>query len=375
MSKRLILCCDGTWEQPDVTSDGQNCPTNVVKLAALLPALAADGTEQRVFYHNGIGSTARGVGRGIAGATGLGINRILKSCYLWLVRNYEPGDQIYIFGFSRGAYTARSLAGFVRNSGILRPENADHLNAAFALYRARDSASNPRAVASKLFRQSYCWSDIVPIQCIGVWDTVGSLGIPNSWGHWFLTKICRLNYEFHDTDLSSHIVFAFHAVAIDERRKPFLPTLWTQTEHGRAAKQHLEQRWFAGCHGDIGGGNHDSGLSDITLAWMTLSARKAGLSVNAPQTLDAQGFKGFHENPLADVSDSLTWFYKLFFPTGVRTIRAPISDGRTNEALHATARERWEDIAQWRPIALTNFQCRFPLELPEKIGIERTGIE
>jgi len=370
VSKRLILCCDGTWEQPDVTSDGRNCPTNVVKFAALVPAVAADGTEQRVFYHNGIGSTARGLNRAVAGATGLGINVILKSCYLWLVRNYAPGDQIYIFGFSRGAYTARSLAGFIRNSGILRPENADHLEGAFALYRARDSASNPRAVASRLFRQSYCWSDIVPIQCIGVWDTVGSLGIPNSWGHWFLTKVCRLNYEFHDTDLSSHIAFAFHAVAIDERRKPFLPTLWTQTEHGRNAHQQLEQHWFAGCHGDIGGGNNDTGLSDITLAWMISRARKAGLTVNAPDALKEQNFVAFHENALATVGDSMTWFYKLFFRSGIRTIRAPQNEGRTNEALHETARARWYALAQWRPAALVNFQERFPHELPEKIATE-----
>jgi hypothetical protein len=107
---------------------------------------------------------------------------------------------------------------------------------------------------------------------------------------------------------------------------------------------------------------------------MISSARKAGLTVHYPQTLDAQGFKGFHENPLADVSDSLTWFYKLVFRSGVRTIRAPISEGRTNEALHGTVRKRWDAVVGWCPVALVHFQHRFPHELPEKGEIDEAGI-
>lgn len=189
--KKIAIFCDGTWNEPDHEFNGRPCPTNVVKLASLVPPLSAAGIEQRVFYHNGIGSMSSRTKRIIDGATGYGISRILLTCYRWLVRSYRPGDQLYLFGFSRGAYTARSLAGLVRNSGILRPENESVAEEAFALYRSRDGTRTPRAAASRLFRQSYSWQDTTPIQCIGVWDTVGSLGVPNTIAQGILKHVFR----------------------------------------------------------------------------------------------------------------------------------------------------------------------------------------
>lgn len=146
--KQIVICCDGTWNEPDHTERGAPCPTNVVKLASLIPCVAPGDIEQRVFYHNGIGSMSSRTKRIIDGATGYGISRILLVCYTWLIRTYQPGDELFLFGFSRGAYTARSLAGLIRNSGIMRPENETLLDEALALYRSRAGNRSPHAVSA-----------------------------------------------------------------------------------------------------------------------------------------------------------------------------------------------------------------------------------
>ncbi len=350
--KRLVVCCDGTWDEPDRKAGSAPCPSNVVKFAALVPP--TDGNiEQRLLYHNGIGSTDKAIQHLIDGATGRGITRVLVDCYRWLIRNFEPGDELYFFGFSRGAYTARSLAGFVRNSGILRPNNEDRLGEALALYRSREARTAPRAAASRLFRQSYSWSMVTPIQCVGVWDTVGSLGVPNTMFQGILKHVFRVNREFHDTDLSSTIAYAFHAVAIDEARNPFLPTLWTQTDAGRSAGQHLEQVWFPGFHSDVGGGADNSAVSDVALGWMVERASTAGLKLYAPATIGAPDFPAFKASAEGPVSNSMTWFYRLFFPSGVRTIDT--RDPNRLEDMSEASVERWAELTDWRPAALALF--------------------
>ena len=350
--KRLVVCCDGTWDEPDRKAGSEPCPSNVVKFAALVPP-SDEGIEQRLLYHSGIGSTDKAIQHWIDGATGRGITRVLVDCYRWLIRNFEPGDQLYFFGFSRGAYTARSLAGFVRNSGILRPNNEDRLDEALALYRSRDARTAPRAAASRLFRQSYSWSMITPIQCVGVWDTVGSLGVPNTMLQGILKHVFRVNREFHDTDLSSTIAYAFHAVAIDEARNPFLPTLWTQTDAGRSAKQHLEQVWFPGFHSDVGGGADCSAVPDVALRWMVERARVAGLKVEGPETIGPPDFPAFKPSPEGPIFDSMTWYYRLFFPSGVRTIDT--KDFTRVERMSEASVERWAEVPEWRPPALVRF--------------------
>lgn len=351
-TKRLVVCCDGTWNEPDHKAGGAPCPTNVVKLAALIPP--DDGLlEQRVLYHRGIGSVENFARRWIDGATGLGITRNLADCYRWLVRNYLPGDELYLFGFSRGAYTARSLAGFVRNSGILRPNNEDLIDQALALYRSRDARSTPRAAASRLFRQSYSWSDKTPIQCVGVWDTVGSLGIPNTMVQGVLKHLLGMNREFHDTDLSSTVAYAFHAISIDEHRWPFLPTLWTQTDSGRAVGQHLEQVWFPGFHSDVGGGNPHSAISDVTLGWMVDRAKMAGLTVNSPASIGGPDFPNFAPSETGVITNSMTLIYRLFLRSGVRTIDS--ANPNMNEDVSTAAVGRWTQLNDWRPKALVNF--------------------
>ena len=252
--KRLIVCCDGTWNRADQTS-----PTNVVKLKAAVAERDADGVVQRVHYEPGVGTRPRE--RFVGGGLGVGLSQNVRSCYRFLVDSYEPGDELYFFGFSRGAFTARSTAGFVRNAGILRREERGRVDEAYALYRSRDDARKPSGAIAERFRADYSHPD-TPIHFIGVWDTVGSLGIPIPLLPSFITR----RWTFHDTELSRSVRNAYHALAIDEQRGPFKPTLWTQ--HPEAHDQVLQQRWFAGVHCDVGGGYPETALSEIPLQWI-----------------------------------------------------------------------------------------------------------
>lgn len=263
--KRLVVCCDGTWNLPD-----QQSPTNVTKVALAVADTDVDGTEQRVFYHHGVGSSRWERIRG--GAFGFGLSRDVQETYRFLVQNYEPGDELFFFGFSRGAFTARSTIGLVRNAGILRSEQVGRIPEAYALYRSRTDTKTPRGREATLFRRSH--SHEPRIRFVGVWDTVGALGIPADRSR----LIARFNkrWTFHNTELSSRVDAAFQALAIDEKRGPFKPSLWKVQEN--VPHQHVEQVWFAGAHSDVGGGYPNHGLSDIALLWMADRARDCGLA-------------------------------------------------------------------------------------------------
>ena len=268
MSKRLVLCCDGTWNSPD-----QKSPTNVTKIALAIAPVDSAGREQRTFYHRGVGTNRWERVRG--GAFGVGLSRNVQDTYRFLVQNFEPGDELFFFGFSRGAYTARSTAGFVRNCGILRREHADRVGEAYGLYRDKSSKTHPRGTEATLFRRSY--SHETCIRFIGVWDTVGALGIPIGGA---LINLINHRWEFHDTQLSTTVDAAYQALAIDEKRGPFRPTLWTPQDNP-PPEQRVEQVWFAGVHSDVGGGYPDHQISDIPLLWMADRARRTGLDFRA----------------------------------------------------------------------------------------------
>jgi uncharacterized protein (DUF2235 family) len=276
MPKQLVVCCDGTWNVPDEARNGVAAPTNVAKLA--LGVATGDGTGQLLFYEPGVGTSPDD--RLLGGVFGFGLSRNVRNCYRFLAENYESGDALFLFGFSRGAYTARSLGGLIRNCGILRREHADQVDEAFAFYRDRTSHTHPSAIASQIFRRMYA-HDEDDIRFIGVWDTVGALGIPDDLPGWEEIGKHLLHWQelwgFHDTQLSSHVTNAFHALAIDEMREPFKPTLWTQD--GPVAGQTVEQVWFSGVHTEVGGGSRDAALSDIGLLWMIERATACGLKL------------------------------------------------------------------------------------------------
>jgi uncharacterized protein (DUF2235 family) len=269
--KRIVVCCDGTWNVAN-----QEHPTNVVKLALAVKEKDSAGVAQQVFYSAGVG-TKRGA-RFRGGAFGVGLGGNVRECYRFLVENYEPGDRLFFVGFSRGAFTARSAAGMVRNSGILRREHADRLDDAFGLYRSRDPIHAPRGTEATLFRRSF--SHVTRIHFIGVWDTVGALGIPVLGRRLGIAKLINRRWGFHDTALSRTVDLAYHALAIDEERGPFAPAMWHQQE--QAGDQTLEQVWFAGAHSDVGGGQADPSLSEIPLLWIVDKAAAAGLDFDDP---------------------------------------------------------------------------------------------
>lgn len=340
MPKRLAVCFDGTWNTPDQKDRGRVRPTNVAKTALAIARRGRDRREQVVFYDPGVGTGWGKLDRLLGGAFGLGLNENIRQGYRFLVQHYRPGDQIFLFGFSRGAYTARSCAGLIRNSGLLRRDDLDKLDQAFRLYRSRRPDAHPRAREARLFRRSF--SHEPELHFIGVWDTVGALGIPLSGVRW-INRL--LGLQFHDTQLSSHVRHAHHAVAIDERRGPFVPTLWTRPAPVRGQK--MEQVWFAGVHSNIGGGYADSGLSDIAFEWMRARAEAAGL------TYSRAALRGLAIRPRWDgvLRDSRRGLYRLL-PGRDRPIGRAAGG---NESVAAEARLRYRRDRRYRPPELVRY--------------------
>ncbi|MBV9518170.1 MAG: DUF2235 domain-containing protein [Hyphomicrobiales bacterium] len=279
--KRNVVLIDGTWNNEGIGFD-----TNVAKLdpaygapaGPLIKPIAQDGVRQLCFYHDGVGSDGPWLRKLLGGAIGLGLKSIIQDAYSWLAKNFEAGDEIYLIGFSRGAYAVRALAGLIGASGI--PRNADRavVEAAWQYYRLKPSvrggASKPgtgdqkRIIAYRALERGKAFHADRRITCVAVWDTVGSYGVPAGIGLAPLARYVTLALlGFHDTYLGDHIDVGLHAVAIDEHRRPFVPTLWTIPK-GECPRGHVEQTWFAGSHCNVGGGYPDSGLSDDAFTWL-----------------------------------------------------------------------------------------------------------
>jgi uncharacterized protein (DUF2235 family) len=262
--KRIIVCCDGTWNADDL----QTNDTNVAILArAIHGSQQTGGTLQIVLYVRGVGTTGLKLETLIEGATGVGVDDNIRSAYQFIAQNYVPGDEIYLFGFSRGAFTARSLAGLITACGILFRQSLGALPDAWLYYRSPKPHS-PAAFATQFSVQSHLDPSIT---FLGVWDTVGSLGIPGS----LLAASNKAKFAFHDTSPSPLVKRAVQALAIDEHRGDFTPTFWTGAVPLNVS---IEQVWFAGAHADVGGGYKTRALADIPLVWMARQAEAVGLS-------------------------------------------------------------------------------------------------
>lgn len=336
--KRIVICCDGTWNRPDQVHNGEVCASNVTKIARCIPA-DGGGIRQVVFYDKGVG-TGRFDGL-LGGAFGLGIARKILDAYRFLMTTYELGDELFFLGFSRGAYTVRSTFGLIRNGGLLKPEFAHKLEAAYELYRRRDSASHPDAVESELFRRSY--STEPRAKFIGVWDTVGALGLPVGGLFRFINK----RWSFHDMTLSSWVDNGFQALAIDEHRKPFRPAVWEQSANAKG--QVLEQVWFAGVHSNVGGSYPDTGLSDIPLLWMLGNAERCGLVIDRNYLAATNKLE---PKVLGKLYNSQTIWYKF---SGLGGYIRPMGQGH-KESVAGTAVERLKNpTANYGPVNLKNF--------------------
>ena len=341
---RLIVCCDGTWNRADQVEDGKPAATNVCKL---YEAIDQPTATQRADYKEGVGTKRWERLRG--GALGVGLSRNVQESYAWLVDNYAPGDELFLFGFSRGAFTARSLAGLVRNSGILKREKRGMVKEAYELYRSRKPGDAPWEANAADFRNQHSHPE-ARIKFIGVWDTVGALGIPIDAfrPHW-LTK----RWSFHDTTLSSAVDHAFHAISIDEQRKPFKPTLWVHklkqdgTPEPLPEGQTIRQVWFAGVHSDVGGGYGDASLSDIPLRWMAARASECGLVFKAGHPLTTAA------NPCAPKHESLNFIYRRLgaYDRKLSTLDGtPIAD-----RLAASVKFRHDEDRTYRPPGLSEW--------------------
>jgi uncharacterized protein (DUF2235 family) len=248
--KRIVLCMDGTWNT--VTNAAT---TNVVRFAQSIVPEAGNG-QQIVYYNAGVGTDGP-LDKVLGGFFGIGLKRNVQRAYMFCALNYQAGDEIYIFGFSRGAYSARAVAGIIGRVGLVYPRYFDRFEEVWQHYRRRK-------------KNTELADPDVPIKCVGVWDTVGSYGIPAGFG---LSAIARMltwrKLHFHDTSLGHKVAVGLHAMAIDEHRRPFTPTPWTQKIGAPLPDgQTCEQVWFAGAHGNVGGGYANHGLSDVALVWM-----------------------------------------------------------------------------------------------------------
>lgn len=318
--RRLVVCCDGTWN----SADAGGAATNVLRLARIVRPVAADGTSQIVYYDNGVGTGGLMDKLG-GGAMGVGLSRNVRQAYAFLVNNYREGDEIFLFGFSRGAYTARAVGGLIGRIGLLRKRQMGAFAEAWDWNR-RPLADRERDRAGFEARFDGRRTD-VPLRCIAVWDTVGALGIPAGrlFGDW---QPCAGAFRFHDAELGVRVEHAFHALALDERRRPFLPTVWTRPKAPQVA-QVLRQVWFRGVHSDVGGGYEDHGAADLAMLWMAEQVRPL-------LDLDPDGLA--HEldereaGPDSRIHDSHGGSWKLFGGTW----RTPLA-GEDSQFVHKTA--------------------------------------
>ena len=386
MAKRIIFCADGTWNGPEPQTgasalDGNDAHgelpdvpvTNVVKLFSNLAGrvtpetMALPGEQEKVLvdadstttqiakYIHGVGDSKNILIKLLGGVLGAGIIMRIVRGYTFISRNYSPGDEIHIVGFSRGAYTARALAGMIVKVGLLNPATYDvkDKETAYRLGLAAWCKSKSVALqgAGKLTElgnavinvvQGFFGRKLKPdglieninIKSVAVWDTVGSLGIPVYAGD------SRFDvYRFTDTALSTQVENGFHAMAIDEMRSDFPITQWD-------ARAGVIQVWFLGAHADVGGGyaRGESGLSDVALQWMTQKLTQAGVSFATPLTY-------IPSTQNIDQAIHTPWKQPPF-----NFLEQCIRQVPPNSTFHSSVLERWKQDANYRPAALSAFK-------------------
>lgn len=335
--RNIVICCDGTWNNPKQEDNGVPAPTNVVRLFNALAQHDDQGGAQLKYYHPGLGGEEMGLKEKIlGGALGIGITRHICSAYHWLGNQYEEGDNVYIFGFSRGAFTARCLAGMLGKGllslrGITPKQSWKRVEKAFKSgYRSGNK--NWRNKDWKAFNRGYG----LKVNFLGVWDTVGALGIPDD------LEILNLfdnpdNWRFHDSKLGKNVLSGRHAMALDELRSSFTVTHWSNIDsHDDAV-----ELWFPGVHSDVGGGYAETDLSNGALTWMIEEATSAGL-VFRPNVLSQ-----INSNPKGVLHNS----YKgLFAKLRSRPRCIPAVSAQNASLFHTSILER---------------QMHSPLEYPE----------
>ena len=312
MGKNIVFCADGTWNGPGEEDNGKlsGTPTNVFKLflnldgADTSDALRAADEQERVAldpdgqsaqvskYLHGVGDGRNPLVKLLGGAFGAGLIARVVRGYTFISRNFSQGDRIFLIGFSRGAYTARALAGLIAKQGLLDGQVYDlaDKDSAYRLgsavwCRHQKSQNTAPVVRLESFMADLPGFFSAPpdkdrmvragIHAVAVWDTVGAMGIPV-----YAAKNENIDmFKFADTRLNAEVRWGLHAVSVDEQRKEFIPTLWGQD-------QRVTQVLFPGAHADVGGGyaasNMESGLSDAAFVWMRDELEKKGIRFLSP---------------------------------------------------------------------------------------------
>jgi uncharacterized protein (DUF2235 family) len=375
--KRIALFLDGTWNT--VKSN-----TNVWRMKSL----CCTDVGQISYYSAGVG-TQLGQ-RLIGGMFGWGLDAEVIRGYMWLMENYNEGDQIFLFGFSRGAFTARSLSGLISKCGLLKPGSPVSIPQLYARYKRGNAVPTIRKLAnladtelSQEDRLVKKYSMAVPIWFQGVWDTVGALGVP--FGN--IPGISRSNFGFLETDLRINNTRAFHAIAIDEHRKAFAPTLWTKTVDKDAGPSdtpaarpldQVEQRWFVGAHADVGGGYENGMLAQIPLTWLMQKAQKHGLMFRSEALFDDEDIKSPIHNSFAEMAFGIYRLLRLFRPFYRAIDAAPAhKDGQItttiNETIDASVFERWRKVSSYRPRNLVQWSAKHGVDCNDIVHTVAAG--
>ena len=376
--KRVIICLDGTW---NIVNDN----TNVWRFKSLCAPTGADGLEQRLYYSTGVGTKFGQVLRG--GMFGYGLNDEIIDAYEWLIENYEAGDELFIFGFSRGAYTARSLSGLIAKCGLLTlgaPLSVKQLydryrlgskrQTILALIESRDAGKTQNFSLEEQWMLNYAL--IIDIDFIGVWDTVGALGLP--FGK--LPLFGRADMNFLNTGLRVSNKFAFHAMAIDEHRAAFAPTLWTADAPKEAPPPkprntaQVEQRWFVGAHANVGGGYEGDLLPQRPLKWMMDKAALHGLTFRRDVDLDPHPESSAVCDSYAEFMNGAYKLATLNRPFYRVVGQAPIPSSDTelryniNESIDGSVFDRWRADGKYRPQNLTEWGEKYRVDLAKLAG-------
>ena len=374
MPKNIVICADGTGNS---TIKGRG--TNVFKLYEAVDQnghrLNAAAVKQVAIYPDGVGTETLKWIRMINGATGWGLSRNVKQLYGELARVYETGDRIYLFGFSRGAFTVRTLAGFITTCGIVDPALCDtsrdfwkQVRLAYKKYRKKyqtrlsvwlrgECKLDPAQLRAELGTRPMYDEKSKLIEFIGVWDTVDAVGLPIRLADFINDWLYRFKFKNHK--LSAQVRHAYHAIAADEQRESFAPLLWDERDKNTVEDQTIEQVWFAGVHSNVGGGYPRHGLSLVALDWMMTKAESCGLRfVNA----DRQAYRQH-----TDVDDKMYDSRRGF---GVFYRWQPRDIGRLCEACGVEPRlhrSMFERIAR-------STEDYAPGSVPTKFAVESTSL-
>ncbi len=265
MPKNIVVFSDGTAKD-----GGHGGNTNVYKLFNMVE----DRTEKQIaFYDRGLGTSWR---RKFSGKFfGRGISNNILECYEFIFDNYQSGDQVFLFGFSRGATTVRSLSSFIDLFGILPKSRPELIKEAYEIYATRNVRTQ-KDRADEFIGRNHTMR--CPIKFLGVWDTVSALGIPIKAIDVVVDRLSIFRHSFHNLRLSDNVENGRHALALDDERLTFHPTLWDKKLN---EGQSVKQVWFCGMHSDVGGGykKEETDLSDVPLTWMLAEAKEQGLLI------------------------------------------------------------------------------------------------